>query len=184
MHATAPDFFVADMLDCMSRLLAVLSLAFFAFGCQSDQAEVALNSDAMKTMPESLPPDWSANVRSIRVNPLSRVLPPFAKQGAREGWLEVRVECCDVDQDVVRTGGVMRISTGMGDGERVKDFDLSLHQVNLKCWDIVTRTYFFKIPVTFVYKPEAIVPNAIQVRVVLRLPDQSQFVATAQVVSP
>jgi hypothetical protein len=96
--------------------------------------------------------------------------------------LDVRMECSDLDDNDVRTVGLLRVQVGTGEGAETVTVDLNDHATNQRCWDSVTRTYSVRVPAPagFQCQPKATLP----VEVWLRLNADAELHATRQVACP
>jgi len=87
-----------------------------------------------------MPIEWPYAPASIRVHPLSRIMP--------EGRVEVRVECLDAEGDSVKSIGMLRVHLGEGPQATHVEADLNDRGVHALDWDPVLRDYrlFVRVP--------------------------------------
>lgn len=103
-----------------------------------------------------MPIDWPYAPASIRVHPLSRVLP--------EGRVEVRIECVDAEGDAVKAIGMLRVHVGEGAGAVDVEADLNDRAVHALDWDPVLRDYklLVRVPDGFRCEPGISVPVRVE----------------------
>ena len=98
---------------------------------------------ADETLPAIAVENWPYVPATMRVHPLSRVV-PSAEPGTPP-HAEVCVQCLDLDGDATRGVGELSVQVG-AEGERVRR-NLGDAAVNRASWDPVTRTYRLQLPV-------------------------------------
>lgn len=161
----------------MTRLLAIAVAAAWVLAVQACDGTPRRADGSPLRAADAAEGTWIREVKSIRVHPLSRVLP-----GNDRVTLEVRVQCYDVDDNDVRSVGSLRVQVGAGaDAEQVT-LDLTDHVVNVRCWDAVTRTYAVRVPAPTAFHCEP--KSAVPVEAWLRLNADAELHATRQVACP
>lgn len=161
----------------MHRLLANSAAALLLTAVPACDGTPRRSDGSPLLAPDASAGAWLREIRSIRVHPLSRVLPR-----SEPPVLDVRVECSDLDDNDVRTVGTLRVQVGTGEGAETVTVDLTDHATNRRCWDPVTRTYAVRVPAPagFECKAKATLP----VEVWLRLNPDAELHATRQVACP
>lgn len=124
--------------------------------------------------PSLMPIEWPYAPASIRVHPLSRMLP--------DGRVELRVECVDPEGDSVKSIGVLRVHVGDGPGAVHVEADLNDRGVQNLDWDVVLRDYklIVRVPDGFTCSPGATLP----VRVELVMTPTRELKAEGRIACP
>jgi len=116
----------------VQRIPALISSALLVTGfaaCSQPHRPVGEAAGRASPMPLA----WPYAPASIRVHPLSRLLP--------EGRVEVRVQCLDADGDAVKAIGMLRLQVGEGAAAVRVQADLNDRAVHELDWDPVLRDY-------------------------------------------
>jgi hypothetical protein len=162
---------------CVNRFLAIPVTAVVLMAVPACDSTPRRADGSPLLTPDASEGAWLREIKSIRVHPLSRIM-------ARTDplMLDVRVECSDLDDNDVRTVGLLRVQVGTGEGAETVTVDLNDHTTNRRCWDSVTRTYSVRVPAPagFQCQPKATLP----VEVWLRLNADAELHATRQVACP
>lgn len=121
-----------------------------------------------------MPIEWPYAPASIRVHPLSRMLP--------DGRVELRLECSDPDGDSVKSIGLLRVHVGDGPGAVHVEADLNDSGVHNLDWDGVLRGYKLIVPAPdgFTCSPGASLP----VRVELVMTPTRELKAEGRIACP
>ena len=130
--------------------------------------------------PAITPAAWPYTPATIRVHPLSRIVP--STDGSAPRLAEVRVQCNDLEGDATRTIGTLWLRLGTGEQARIVECDLGDAKVNRECWDPVTRTYRLTLPLPegFVCTPGA----ALAAQARLRLDHAKELEASGSLACP
>lgn len=118
--------------------------------------------------------EWPYAPASIRVHPLSRLLP--------DGRAEVRVECLDPEGDAVKSIGMLRVHVGEGATAVHVEADLNDRGVQGLDWDPVLRDYklIVRVPEGFACSAGVSLP----VRVELNMTPTRQLQAEGRLACP